>query len=265
MNKSEARQHVWQELRKVAKPDSRYHFDFNEYIPDFEGSNKATEQLITTPIYQDAQTIFITPDNCLEGLRTQTVKDGKTQIVSTYGIRRGLVKLKPEDVEPGLEHYAILLDLIEHVGNYLNLEQLKAQYQLDLIVTGASAVNHAGVRFGKGHGFFDLEWAIFYMLGVVDQNTPIVSFVHDCQLVNVDLELSPFDTLCDFIVTPSKIVEVSNPQKPTAGVIWEKLESGMMDDIPPLRELKELERQGKLPNRVILKGGILKIFSIKSL
>ena len=250
MNKSEARQHVWDELIKVAKPDSRYHFDFNEYIPDFDGSQEATERLVAAQIYQDANTIFITPDNCLEGLRTQSVKDAKTQIVSTYGIRRGLVELKPEDVEPGLEHFAILLDVIEQVGNYISLEQLKEKYKFDLIVTGASAVNQEGVRFGKGHGFFDLEWAIFYMLGVVDLNTPIVAFVHDSQLVDVDLELSPFDTLCDYIVTPSKIIQIANPQKPTAGVIWEKLESGMMDDIPPLRELQELEQQGKLPTQV---------------
>ncbi|MBT4309145.1 MAG: 5-formyltetrahydrofolate cyclo-ligase [Anaerolineae bacterium] len=249
MNKSEAREHVWEELIKVAKPDSRYHFNFNEYIPDFVGSHKATEKLVSTQIYQEAQTIFITPDNCLEGLRAQAVKDGKTQIVSTYGIRRGIVELKPEDVSPGIEQYAVLLDMIEQVGNYISLEQLMGKYKLDLIVTGASAVNKSGVRFGKGHGFFDLEWAIFYELGVVHQNTPIVAFVHDSQYIDVDLELSPYDTLCDYIVTPTKIIHIPNPQKPTAGVIWEKLESGMIDDIPPLRELKELEQQGKLPKK----------------
>ena len=154
MNKSEARQHVWKELIKVAKPDSRFHFNFNEYIPDFTGSEEASKRMAATSIYQKAQTLFITPDNCLEGLRTQSVLDGKTQIVSTYGISRGLVELKPEDVQPGMAPYAILLDMIEHVGNHISLEQLKSQYKVDLIVTGASAVNLAGVRFGKGHGFF---------------------------------------------------------------------------------------------------------------
>ncbi len=249
MNKSEARELVWRELIKVAKPDSRYHLDFNEYIPDFVGSHEATERLISTPIYQKAQTLFITPDNCLEGLRAQAVKDGKVQIVSTYGIRRGFVELKPEDVPSGSEQCFVLLDMIERVGRHISLEQLMKRYQFDLIVTGASAVNTSGVRFGKGHGFFDLEWAIFYELGVVHPDTPVIAFVHDSQVVDVDFELSIFDTVCNYIVTPTRTITIQNAQKPTDGVLWEKLERGMMDDIPPLRELKALEQRGKLPNK----------------
>lgn len=248
MNKAEARNHVWRELVKVAKPDSRYHLNFNEFIPDFDGSQEATDRLVSTVPYQKAQTIFITPDNCLEGLRTRVVLDGKTQIVSTYGIRRGFVELKPEDVTPGFEPYAVLLDLIEKVGRYISLEQIMEQHKIDLIATGASAVSKSGARFGKGHGFFDLEWAMLYQLGVVNQQTPIFAFVHDTQVVDVDLELSPFDTLCDYIVTPTRTIHIPHPQKPTVGVLWNKLENGMMDEIPPLRELKELEQRGKLPN-----------------
>lgn len=241
MDKSEARTHVWSELIKVAKPDSRYHFNFKEFIPDFEDSQAATDRLTSLDIYQKAQTIFITPDNCLEQLRAQTLRDNKVQIVSTYGIRRGLIALKRDDVPNGFEDFAVLLDAIEGLGKHISLIELQKEYRLDLIVTGASAVNYAGVRFGKGHGFFDLEWAILYQLGIVNQETPIVAFVHDFQLVDIELSLSPFDTLCDFIVTPTQTIHIPNPQKPTAGVIWEKLEPGMLEDIPPLRELQELE------------------------
>lgn len=246
MNKSEAREYVWSELIKVAKPDSRYHFNFKEYIPDFEGSRAATERLTSLDIYQNAKTIFITPDNCLEQLRAQTLRDNKTQIVSTYGIRRGLVALKREDVPHGLEDYAILLDAIEGLGKRISLKEIRSKYSLDLIVTGASAVNYAGVRFGKGHGFFDLEWAMFYQLGIVTQETPIVAFVHDCQLADIELSISQFDTLCDYIVTPTQTIHIPNPQKPDTGVIWEKLEPGMLDDISPLRELKEMEKLTQL-------------------
>lgn len=241
MNKADARAHVWSELIRVAKPDSRYHFDFNEYIPDFEGSDEATARLTGMDVYKDAKTIFITPDNCLEGLRAQTVRDGKTQIVSTYGIRRGLVELRPDHVPEGLEEYAILLDAIESLGRHISLAELKEQYRLDLIVTGASIVNRTGIRFGKGHGFFDLEWAFLYKIGVVDQATPIVAFVHDYQVVDIELEPSPFDTVCDYVITPTQTIRVSGAQKPTAGVLWDKLEHGMLDEIPPLQELKEME------------------------
>lgn len=238
MNKEEARHMVWRQLREVALPDSRFHFDFNEYIPDFAGSQAATARLTALEVFLRAETLFITPDNCLEGLRAETLRAGKTQIVSTYGIRRGLVALAPEDVPAGLEPYAVLLDAIEGFGRHVSLAELRRRGRLDLIVTGASAVNTAGVRFGKGHGFFDLEWAMLYQLGVVDERTPVVAFVHDCQVVDVDLDLSPFDTVCDLIVTPTRVLEIANPQKPALGVIWDRLEPGMLDDIPPLRELR---------------------------
>ncbi|MFW6183917.1 MAG: 5-formyltetrahydrofolate cyclo-ligase [Chloroflexota bacterium] len=240
MNKEQARAAVWSELVKVAQPDSRFHLDFNEYIPDFVGSPAATERLTSSAIYRQAQTLFITPDNCLERLRAQTVRDSKTQIMSTYGIRRGFVELKPEDVQPDLEEYAILLDVIEDVGRYVSLPQLQSGYRFDLVITGASAVSTGGIRFGKGHGFFDLEWAMFYQLGVVDQTTPIVAFVHDCQVVDIDLQANQFDTLCDYIVTPTRTIRIDHPQKPTTGVIWEKLQPDMMEMIPPLQELRQM-------------------------
>ena len=94
---------------------------------------------------------------------------------------------------------------------------------------------------GKGHGFFDLEWAMLYQMDVVDTSTPVVAFVHDCQVVDIELEASRFDTICDYIVTPTRVIEIVGPQKPTSGVLWDRLEEGMLQDIPPLRELKKLE------------------------
>jgi 5-formyltetrahydrofolate cyclo-ligase len=47
-------------------------------------------------------------------------------------------------------------------------------------------------------------------------------------------------------VTPTRVLEVAHPQKPTSGVLWERLEAGMMEDIPPLRELKALEEEGAI-------------------
>ena len=41
-----------------------------------------------------------------------------------------------------------------------------------------------GWRIGKGEGFADLEYAMMASMGAVDENTIIVTTVHDCQ-VNV--------------------------------------------------------------------------------
>jgi 5-formyltetrahydrofolate cyclo-ligase len=245
-SRMQVRRSIWEELRKVARPDSRFHLDFAEFIPDFEGSNAALQRLAALDVYRQARTPFITPDNCLEGLRAQAIRDGKTVIMTTYGIRRGFIELRPEDVPPGLEDYAVLLDLIEQFGRTISLEELRRRGRIDLLVTGASAVTTSGLRFGKGHGFFDLEWAMLYQIGVVDVRTPIVAFVHDVQVVDLELEASPFDSMCDYIITPTRLIRVKNTHKPVTGVVWEKLEPGMLEKISSLAELKRLIEAGQL-------------------
>lgn len=247
MNKAEARELVWKDLRKVALPDSRFHFDFNNYIPDFEGSDEATHRLRALDIYQQAKTIFITPDNCLEQLREQAICDSKQQFVTTYGVSRGIFELAPDAIPADQAPLAALLDRMETVGRSVSLQELRQRdTKFDLLVTGASAVSRTGLRFGKGHGFFDIEWAVFFEMGLVDVNTPVIAFVHDCQITDVELEVSPFDTVCDLIVTPTQVISVANQHKPTTGVLWDALQPGMMEDISLLGELKKLtKRDGK--------------------
>ena len=63
-----ARIRIWEELIKVAKPDSKFSWEFSEFICDYEGSEKGTELLVNTDMYKQAQVIFITQDNNLETL-----------------------------------------------------------------------------------------------------------------------------------------------------------------------------------------------------
>lgn len=253
-DRDRARQTVWKELRSVARPDSRFHFDFGEFITDFEGSDLATSRLTAMDCYRKAEVVFVTPDNCLELLRAQVIRDKKALLMTSYGIRRGFIELLSTDVSSGLEDWAILLDAIERVGRHISLSDIQQRYpHLDLLVTGGSAVNLQGARFGKGHGFFDIEWATLYAMGVVDVSTPIIDLVHDCQLVDEQLDISPFDTICDYIVTPTQTIHVSGPQKPIGGIYWNRLVPGMMEDISILEELQGLERVGKIRPELIRK------------
>ncbi len=241
VSRHDVRLKVWNELKKVAYPDSRFHFDFSEFIADFEGSEKATSRLIDLDIYKNSQVVFVTPDNCLETLRSQVIEDKKVLLTTTYGIRRGFVELLPEQVPNGLGKYAVMLDVIEKIGRLISLQEIKEKYIVDLLVTGGSAVTLEGLRVGKGHGFFDIEWATMFTLGVVNTDTPVVDLVHDCQIVDEDFKPEPYDTVCDYIVTPSKVVHVESPQKPTGGILWDKLNPEMLQDISILEELKNFD------------------------
>ncbi|HMR67623.1 MAG TPA: 5-formyltetrahydrofolate cyclo-ligase [Anaerolineae bacterium] len=243
MDKLAVREAVWRALDQVAVPDSRFHRDYTMFIPDFAGSDQAVAQLTAHPYYRQAATLFITPDNCLEKLRWQTLRDGKKLIVTTEAGLRGLFLLDPAQIKPEDYRYAACLDGQERMGRPISLREIQATLnQLDLLVTGASVVNAQGIRFGKGHGYFDVEWAVFYAAGLVKQTTPVFAVVHDCQVAEIELEPDEYDTVMDAIFTPTRTLEIASAQKPTTGVIWEKLKPGRSQENLVLRELRQWPR-----------------------
>lgn len=126
-------------------------------------------------------------------------------------------------------------------------EMQRLNIKIDLMVTGTSAISHSGIRLGKGHGFFDLEWDMLSRLEMVSAETPCVAVVHDCQVIDAVLQPDIFDTVCDLIVTHTQVIEIDVLQdrhapKPSCGILWERLQPHMLDEIPPLQELQKLER-----------------------
>ena len=238
--KQQIRLNVWQKLKDVALPDSRFHLNFEEYIPDFKDSIKAHEQIIESEEYKKSNLLFITPDNCLTTIREQAIRDEKDILVSTYGIYRGFILIKKNMVKKGNEIFASTLDGLEYFGKYVSLKEIKNLGKIDLMLTGASAVSKNGVRFGKGHGFFDLEWGMFADLKVVDEKTPIIAVVHDVQVVNFELEPSNTDIIVDWIITNKQKLTTDRKKNRPSGIYWDLLEKGMLEATPPLRELKEI-------------------------
>jgi 5-formyltetrahydrofolate cyclo-ligase len=235
------REQIWAKLKDVAKPDTRFDLNFAEVIPDFEGSETATDRILDMKECNEAKLMFITPDNCLVDLRRRLIEQEKTFVMSTYGIYRGFLLMEPGMVPKGAELYASWLDGMEHFGRPITLEEIARYGRIDFLVTGASAVSVDGVRFGKGHGFFDLEWGMFTDLGLVGDDTPVVAAVHDCQVVHEKLHPSPTDILVDHIATPSKLHTVEHRGKRPHGVIWDLLDPKQIAQTPPLRELQRIQ------------------------
>ena len=241
-HKSSVREKVFSELRKVAYPDSRFHYDFGEFITDFKGSSAATDRLIAHRFYQQANCIFITPDNCIEELRYRSLLDGKLILMTTYSIKRGFWLLDPAKIPRDRYLHAATLDGMERYGSPMSLADIRGKLpSLDYMITGTGAINEAGVRFGKGHGFFDADWGMLYRIGKITTRTPSAALVHDCQVLSETLYPEVFDTVADAIFTPTRTIEVSDPHKPTCGIVWKLLDPHMLATIPPLRELQEME------------------------
>ncbi len=233
------RRRVWQELQRHARPDSRYHWDFTAFIPDFEGSQRCTETVAAMELYQRAQRVFVTPDNNLASLRARCLLDAKTLIVPTYAIRRGFWLLERQDVPQGQEAFAATLDGLEVFATPLDLDRLASGDHLDLLVTGASVINSEGVRISPTPSYFDLEWLILRTLGLVEQDTPVVACVHDCQLVDWPCEPHPLGSVVDLIVTPTGAYEATGEHPKPAAIRWEHLPWQVVAEIPMLRRLYE--------------------------
>jgi 5-formyltetrahydrofolate cyclo-ligase len=239
-HKASVRERVWSELRKVAVPDSRFHYDFGEFIADFEGGEEAVARLTDHEFYKGSNFIFITPDNCLDRLRHQALLDGKTVLMTTYSIKRGFWLLNPKWIAPDLMLYASTLDGMERVGQPVSLKDIAKMPEIDYMVTGTGAINHEGVRFGKGHGFFDAEWGMLHRIGRISTATPSAAVVHDCQVLDEKLTPDVYDTVADVIFTPTRTIHVKGPHKPTCGILWDRLDPHMYETIPPLQELKAM-------------------------
>lgn len=200
------REQIWAELSKVARPDSRFHWDFSSFICDFEGSEKCSDQLLELAAItdRDRRQIFVTPDNCLENLRYKLIQRGIPFVMTTYGIVRGFYRLDPATIPAGDHHYAATLDGFDRYAEQLSLRQLQETEKFSLLVTGGSAVSKNGVRFGKGHGYFDFEWAVLSELGLTDSSSVVADVVHDCQFVNEVMPAEKHDVVVDWVITPTQ-------------------------------------------------------------
>lgn len=234
------RQRIWEKLATVARPDTRFHLNFAEVIPDFEGAEAATDRIEALPVYRASELAFVTPDNSLVELRRRMIAAGKPFVVSTYNMLRGFRLMAPGTVPRGEERYAAWLDGIEHFGQPVTLEQISQLGRFDFMATGASAVSIDGIRFGKGHGFFDLEWGMFTDMGLASDATPVIAAVHDVQVVEDKLPGSETDIVVDLIATPSRMIELPRTARRPRGIRWDLITAEQIETTPPLKELARM-------------------------
>ena len=78
------RERTWTNLRKVARPDSRFHWNFSRFIADFEGSERCAESVLKLDAIETLgdRRLFVTPDNCLEHLRTRLIRAGQPFVMT---------------------------------------------------------------------------------------------------------------------------------------------------------------------------------------
>lgn len=250
---------VYQDLIRNALPDSRFNYDFLSFTPDFRGSVGAVNRVLQLPCYVNAHTVLITPDNSLERLRCQALKDGKKVLVATYRLRRGFVLLDPARIDDGLFEIAACLDGMEKpgLGRRMSLTQLRDEgLNIDMCATGGLVFNERGVVVYEGHALFEVQWALLQDIRVLGVSARVVAVAHACQVVDETClgleETKPSksgEVQCDFVVTPDGVLEVEAPCKPTAGINFETIDQEALDNIPPLQELRGIRTMEQIMDR----------------
>lgn len=230
--KQEIRERIWRLLRErgVARPP----FPIEGRIPNFSGAELAAVRLIRSEVFRKAGVVFCNPDSPQRPVREAVLRHGKILIMASPRLRSGFIVLDPGRIPERSYSAAATIGGAFRFGE----ARLGDIPPVDLKVAGSVAVSPEGGRVGKGGGFSDLEYGILKELGVVDESTPVVTTVHDLQLVE-RVPMARHDVPVDYIFTPSNTVRVQAPRRRPEGVYWDLLDRDKVEAIPLLKMLRE--------------------------
>ncbi|XP_066876406.1 methenyltetrahydrofolate synthase domain-containing protein isoform X1 [Kogia breviceps] len=244
VSKQDVRGQVWDcmEARNVADFPRPVH----HRIPNFKGSSLACQNIEALEVFARAREVKVDPDKPLEGVRLLALQSKKTLLVPTPRLRTGLFnKITPP---PGATKDILRkCATSQGVRNYSTPVGLDSRVLVDLVVVGSVAVSEQGWRIGKGEGYADLEYAMMVSMGAVSQGTPVVTIVHDCQVVDIpETLLEEHDLTVDYILTPTRVITTGCERPKPTGIVWSKISCEMMGKMPVLRSLRcREERAGK--------------------
>jgi 5-formyltetrahydrofolate cyclo-ligase len=203
-------------------------------IPGFVGLHSATQRIIKTEAFRTATTIYTTPDVSTRLLREEALRHGKKLVISIPGLR-GYILLDPAVFKASEIRYVSSMKGAVRRGEKIPfLENVK----IDLVVLGSVAVNNDGARLGRGDGLYDLEYAILRETYSITAATPIVTLVHDTQIINEPIPMLIHDVPVDMIASPSGLIRVSSGKyKKPPGIFWEMLPIDFIKSTGILRKL----------------------------
>ncbi|XP_067140034.1 methenyltetrahydrofolate synthase domain-containing protein isoform X2 [Centruroides vittatus] len=241
VTKESIRQKVWTYLEQndlACFPRPVYH-----RIPNFKGANEAAAKVAELEEFKRARVVKVNPDKPQEHVRFLVLEANKTLLVPTPRLRSGLLNrivpplgcnknvLRICSTSRGVKEFSVSIDL-------------QSKIKIDLIITGSVAVSLSGFRIGKGEGYADIGYAMMRIIGIVDENTPVVTTVHDCQVLDdLPQELfNEYDLPVDIIITPTKIIRCQPILPKPKDINWSMITKEKFQEIPILKTLKNYQK-----------------------
>lgn len=206
-------------------------------IPNFIGANIAAEKLKELEVWRKARVIKSNPDSPQKWLREKALKHGKTVYMAVPRLRaeKCFLKIDPKKI-PNASQASTIKGAFRF-GEQVSPDEMD---KVDLIVVGCVAVNKKGVKLGKGGGFSDLEYVIARESSVIDEDTPILTTVHELQILDIEIPMEEHDVPLDYIVTRNDVFKINTLYSKPGKVDWNVL-GDKINEIPVLLKLKKMK------------------------
>ncbi|CAK9154165.1 unnamed protein product [Ilex paraguariensis] len=241
--KWEIRNRIWDllEARNLAQFPRPVH----HRIPNFVGASAAAKKLSELEVFKVAKCVKVNPDTPQKQVRFLTLNGGKKLLTPQPRLRTGFFSiLESGMLSPSTINEACTSAGVAKYGKPIGLDE---KIKVDLIVIGSVAVDpKTGARLGKGEGFAELEYGMLWYMGAINDSTPVITSVHDQQLVDdIPFEkLLIHDVPVDIICTPTQVIFTNTNIPKPQGIYWDKLSPEKLSQIRILRELKsKIERE----------------------
>jgi len=231
--KQALRERMWALL--ASRGVGRFPMPLDDRIPNFVGAEAAAALAAALPEWQAARRLKCNPDAPQRPVRLRALREGKRVFMAVPRLRdaRCFLRLDPARLHGRLAEAATIAG-----ASVLGVPvPPRALGRIDLVVVGSVAVNARGARVGKGGGYSDLEFALARQLGAVGEATPVLTTVHELQLVDDDIPMTAHDVPVDLIVTPERVIRTGRRPKP-AGIRWKELSDEQLAAMPPLARLR---------------------------
>lgn len=241
VTKQTLRERIWKLLRD--RRAARFPFPITDRIPNFVGAERAAARAAELPEWKRAQRIKCNPDAPQRPLRLRALRDGKIVFMAVPRLtqERCFLRLDPAKLGGRLAE-AATIGGASRLGEPVLPSELG---RIDLVVAGSVAVTSRGARVGKGGGYSDLELALTRQLGSVTESTPVLTTVHDLQVIDEKIPMTPHDVPVDLIVTPDHVIRTHRRRPKPRGIHWKELSEEQLAAMPPLRALRRADSTKK--------------------
>jgi len=233
--KQSLRERIWKELEE--KGIAVFPRPVYGRIPNFKSAEKAAIRLFSLDIWNKAKTVKVNPDSPQKYIRYRALAEGKKVLMPTPKLREGFLLLDPARIPRSEYNYASTIRGAFKYGIKVPIARIP---KVDLIITGSVVVDFYGNRIGKGGGYGDLEYGILRELGKISADTPVITTVHDVQVLSEELPHEEHDIVLDIIITPTRLIQTKRKREKPKGIIWELITEDMIEKIPILKDLKRI-------------------------